>query len=106
MDALRERQQEWRKAHRGRFLGLRKLGRCKPWQRPQTTETQPSRHLRVTGKETPGVLKAAIDKLRAFIQAYRLAYQRFTQGHRHTEFPAGTYWLRKHIQVCCAPCPA
>ncbi len=106
MEELQERQRQWRKAHRGRFLSLQKLGQCEPWQRPRTRETRLSCHLRATGKETPGVLKSAIDKLRAFIQAYKLAYQRFTQGHRHTEFPAGTYWLRKHIQVRCAPCPA
>jgi hypothetical protein len=39
------------------------------------------------------VRRVWLDAHREFRRAYRYALERWTAGHRHTEFPAGTWWM-------------
>lgn len=49
----------------------------------------------------------AIQQLVAFWRAYRAAWIAWRDGNRSQLFPAGTYALRVHARVACAPaCPA
>ncbi len=49
----------------------------------------------------------AIHRLVTFVRAYRQAWQAWRDGKRDQVFPAGTYALRVHARVACAPaCPA
>ena len=51
----------------------------------------------------------AITRNTHFIAAYISAKGKFAEGSRDVVFPAGTWWLRKHVKVRCAdavPAPA
>jgi REP element-mobilizing transposase RayT len=49
----------------------------------------------------------AIRRLLDFCRRYRSAWTAWRSGARDTSFPAGTYSLRVHARVACAPaCPA
>jgi len=39
---------------------------------------------------------AAVNQLRAFRRAYRVAYQAWRSGDRSVEFPMGTWWVVRH----------
>jgi hypothetical protein len=45
----------------------------------------------------------AIRNLMSFIRAYREAWHAWRHGKRDQVFPAGTYALRVHARVACAP---
>ncbi|HXU80255.1 MAG TPA: hypothetical protein VN914_02585 [Polyangia bacterium] len=45
----------------------------------------------------------ALQRNRAFRDAYILARDEFIKGKRDTVFPAGTYWLRRFAKVSCEP---
>jgi putative transposase len=45
----------------------------------------------------------ALQRNRAFRDAYAAAREAFMNGQRDVEFPAGTYWLRCFAKVACAP---
>jgi len=47
--------------------------------------------------------KEATRRKKAFVAAYREAWQLFRAGRRDVLFPAGTYALRVHLGVRCAP---
>ncbi|HKO52562.1 MAG TPA: hypothetical protein VJV79_32870 [Polyangiaceae bacterium] len=53
--------------------------------------------------QSPAVRVQAIQKMRAFAKAYRAAWLRWRDGIRDVIFPAGTYALRLHSGVLCAP---
>ena len=44
----------------------------------------------------------AIEKMHAFVRAYREAWHKWRDGCRDVVFPAGTYALRIHARVACA----
>jgi len=46
----------------------------------------------------------AIQALQTFVKAYRAAWTSWRDGIRDVVFPAGTYALRLHSGVLCAPC--
>jgi hypothetical protein len=46
---------------------------------------------------------AALLQLKAFLRAYRRAWQQFRAGVRDVLFPAGTYRLRVQLRLACAP---
>jgi hypothetical protein len=51
----------------------------------------------------------AITRNTHFLAAYVSAKGKFAGGSRDVVFPAGTWWLRKHVKVRCAdavPAPA
>ncbi len=45
----------------------------------------------------------AIKRLKRFYAEYKEALERFCAGVRDVVFPAGTYWMRVHARVRCAP---
>jgi len=53
--------------------------------------------------KAPAVRVRAIRKMQAFLDAYRAAWLRWRDGLRDVIFPAGTYALRLHSGVTCAP---
>ena len=72
---------------------------------PKTTEPRRSPNPRIAAKHTPERVQA-IRHLLDFIQRYRVAWHTWRSGTRDTLFPAGTYALRIHARVACAPaCP-
>jgi len=44
----------------------------------------------------------AITRNTRFLAAYVSAKGKFAEGSRDVVFPAGTWWLRKHVKVRCA----
>jgi putative transposase len=46
---------------------------------------------------------AAIQRIQRFCAEHHNAFKRFRDGVRDVVFPAGTYWMRVHANVCCAP---
>jgi len=44
-----------------------------------------------------------VKRLKAFLQDYREAYERFRAGFRQVIFPPGTYWMRRYAGARCAP---
>ena len=46
---------------------------------------------------------AALERLQRFWQEHHAARERFKAGVRDVLFPAGTYWMRLHAGVHCAP---
>jgi putative transposase len=47
--------------------------------------------------------RSAMERLRQFVLAYRLAWEAWRSGFREALFPAGTYALRIYARVACAP---
>ena len=45
----------------------------------------------------------ALQRNRAFRDAYSAAREAFIKGERDIVFPPGTYWLRRFAKVTCAP---
>lgn len=46
---------------------------------------------------------AAIQRFQQFCIEHRDAFERFKDGVRNVVFPSGTYWMRVHANVRCAP---
>jgi REP element-mobilizing transposase RayT len=73
---------------------------------PKTTEPRRNPHPRIAAAFTPERIQA-IQDFRAFVRKYRDAWHAWRDGKRDQLFPAGTYALRVHARVACAPaCPA
>ena len=45
----------------------------------------------------------ALGRLKAFVDSYKDAWQRYRAGQRDAVFPFGTYWLRVYASVTCVP---
>jgi len=82
------------------FLGAKRCLRFSRWDRPRIEEPlfEPSP---TVAAEDAAIRKAAIARQRAFLEAYREAYQLWKAGDREVLFPPGTYWLRVHAGVHC-----
>ena len=70
--------------------------------KPKTEQPLGSLNPRIAAK-SPMVRVRAIQSMRAFTKAYRAAWLCFRDGIRDVLFPAGTYALRLHSGVRCAP---
>jgi len=70
--------------------------------KPSTAESIGAMNPRVAGKSA-AVRIRAIEKLQKFVKAYRAARDCWRDGIRDVLFPAGTYALRLHSGVLCAP---
>ncbi|MFZ5787062.1 MAG: transposase [Acidobacteriota bacterium] len=88
------------------FLGLDRVLRTKPMDRPRTERGEPA------GTGLVPSLKALCreamaegrEELRAFLQAYSEALEAWRAGERQVLFPAGTWWMaRFHGAMVAAP---
>ncbi|HXK20925.1 MAG TPA: hypothetical protein VNG33_24105, partial [Polyangiaceae bacterium] len=69
---------------------------------PKTTEPRRNPSPRIAAAHTPERVHA-IHNLMAFLRTYRAAWHAWRHGKRDQIFPAGTYALRVHARVACAP---
>jgi putative transposase len=69
---------------------------------PRTEESLGKLNPRIAA-QSPAVRVRVIQKMQAFVKAYRAAWLRWREGIREVTFPAGTYALRLHSGVLCAP---
>ena len=87
-----------------RFLGLRAILQEATGRRPRSRAPRRTLRPRVAGKDRWRRLEA-LRRLKDFQVAYREAYEAWRAGNRDVVFPAGTYALRVHAGVTCAPFP-
>jgi putative transposase len=73
--------------------------------RPATREPRRQLDPRVAARSKWSRIEALV-RNRDFRAAYVAAREAFVAGARGVVFPAGTYWLRRFVQVACAPPPA
>jgi hypothetical protein len=89
-----------------KFLGAKAVLRQAFDAAPKSTELRRNPNPRIASKRTPERIQA-IRNLVAFLRSYRQAWLAWRSGKRDQIFPAGTYALRVHTRVACAPaCPA
>ncbi len=88
-----------------RFLGAKAVLRQDFNAAPKTHEPRRNPSPRIAAAHTPERVQA-IRNLTAFLRQYRAAWHAWRAGKREQIFPAGTYALRVHARVACAPaCP-
>jgi putative transposase len=93
-------------AEQGRkFLGAKAVLQQSVSMAPRTTESRRNFHPRIAAANS-GERVLAIRRLLDFVRQYRAAWHAWRAGKRDATFPAGTYALRIHARVACAPaCP-
>jgi len=92
---------EARRKRQGRpFLGRRAVLRQSIYDRPASSEPGFKLNPRVAAGD-PEKRKGALERLRAFVEAYRRAWKQFRAGIRMAVFPAGTWKLRWEVGVLC-----
>jgi putative transposase len=101
-ESLAEYERQCRLERSGAFLGVKRILAQSPFAVPPRPQKHFGRHVLLAGKSRE-VLRAGIERLKAFVQSYREAFLQFKAGNRTTLFPPGTYWMRLHASVCCAP---
>lgn len=84
-----------------KFAGRRAVLAQDPMAAPKTRAPRGRLKPRLAARN-PAELAAGIARMKAFWQEYREAYDAFRKGNRAVLFPAGTYWLRLHLNVACA----
>jgi REP element-mobilizing transposase RayT len=88
-------QQGWR------FLGVRKVLAQSPFSRPSTSEPRRGLNPRVASRDKWQRIEA-LQRLKDFLETYRVALKRFVDGDRATVFPFGTYGMRVRFGVLCS----
>jgi REP element-mobilizing transposase RayT len=83
------------------FMGRRNVLDQSPFDVPQTHEPRRELSPRVACRSKWARIEA-LQRLKAFVDAYREAWRAYREGRRDTLFPCGTYWLRLHAAVPCA----
>ena len=104
-DAVKAKEAELRERILGEgrtFLGARAVLRQSPFDRPRTHEPRRELSPRVACRNKWARIEA-ICRLKAFVQSYKDAWQRYRTGQRDAVFPHGTYWLRVYAGVTCVP---
>ena len=86
------------------FLGRRAVLQQDPFNTPRTREERRTLRPRIRCRDKWGRIEA-IQRLKAFLQDYREAYERFRAGFHQVIFPPGTYWMRHHAGAQCARAP-
>jgi len=89
-----------REAQGQTFLGRDAVLAQSPFDRPRSEEERSGLNPTVACRDKWRRIEA-LNRVREFLQAYRLAWQDFKQGIKDAVFPAGTYWMVRH-----AGCPA
>ncbi len=87
------------------FMGERRVLRLDYTHRLQSEEPERTLNPTFAAAGDPEVTKAALEKLREFRRAYARALDAWKRGLRDVIFPFGTWWLRVHHGVSCAPAP-
>ena len=103
--AVEEREAELRRqaeADARPFLGRRNVLAQSPYTTPSTHEDRRGLRPQVACRDKWRRIEV-LQRLKQFLAAYREAWLRFRAGVRDTLFPAGTYALRVHHGVACAP---
>jgi len=99
----RERELRDEAARAGRpFLGRRAVLEQDPFATPMTREPRRKLSPRVAAAD-PAVRIDAISRMKQFVLDYRDAFLKWKRGIRDVLFPHGTYALRLHAAVPCAP---
>ena len=78
---------------RGGFLGVSKVKKQTRDQRPSTPEERPRRIPRYASSD-PARVRECEKQYRAFLSAYREAFERWRRREDGVVFPLGTWWLR------------
>jgi hypothetical protein len=84
------------------FLGRRAVLDQNPFDFPRTREERRRLRPRIRCRDKWRRIEL-IKRLKAFLQDYREAYDRFRAGFREVIFPPGTYWMRRYAGARCAP---
>jgi REP element-mobilizing transposase RayT len=84
------------------FLGRNAVLRQSFSAAPKTSAPRRNPSPRIAAKSTPARVQA-IRRILAFVREYRAARNEWRTGDRSAVFPAGTYALRIHACVTCAP---
>ena len=85
-----------------RFMGVRAVLRQSPFDRPRTHEPRRNMSPRIACRNKWARIEA-LGRLKAFVDSYKDAWQRYRSGQRDAVFPFGTYWLRVYASVTCVP---
>ena len=72
-----------------------------PWGRPTDVEPRRGLNPHVASRDT-GRRIEALERLKAFLNAYAAALRSFAGGEREVVFPFGTYGMRVRFAVNCA----
>ncbi|HZZ83765.1 MAG TPA: hypothetical protein VFE30_04455 [Anaeromyxobacteraceae bacterium] len=100
--AMAELEEEHRnQAPKRGFLGRARVLAQRPFSRPALDEPRRKLNPRIAARDKWKRIEA-IERLRAFLEAYRLALAELRSGVRDALFPAGTYQLRLEHNVRCA----
>jgi REP element-mobilizing transposase RayT len=73
-----------------------------PFDSPQSLEPRRNLNPRVASQDKWRRIEA-LGRLKAFLDAYREAWQTFKEGVRDVVFPAGTYWMVRHAGLAGTP---
>lgn len=87
-----------------RFLGMRRVLRHEHTDTPLSREPRFKLNPRVASRSKWQRI-AALQRNKAWLAAYREAYEKFCAGVREVLFPAGTYLMRVQYGVACAQAP-
>ena len=76
-----------------RYLGPSWVARTRPTDRPKTKKTRRQDRRPTFSAVSLERWRLAVERLRAFQTAYRLAYAKWRAGREGVEFPVGTWWV-------------
>ncbi len=82
------------------FLGLHRISKQRPTDRPDGGEPRRALNPRVAAHDRWRRIEA-LHRRAEFLTAYREALESFRRGVRNVIFPLGTYQLRVHLAVAC-----
>jgi len=89
------------KQERREFIGRKRILAMSTFNRAATEEPQKRIVPRIACKDKSMRIEL-LQRLKAFLQSYRLALARYRQGDHKACFPAGTYWMRVQFGVICS----
>jgi REP element-mobilizing transposase RayT len=101
--AVEAREEEIQNTRRERglgFLGRPEVLRQSPFRRPESVERRRGLSPRIAAADKWHRIEVA-QRLKAFRDAYREAWQRYRDGDTAVLFPWGTYWMRVRLGVQC-----
>ena len=98
----REREVQRQAEQQGwRFLGVRRILAQSPFSRPSTAEPRRGLNPRVASRNKWQRIDA-LQRLKEFLNAYRVALKQFADGDREAVFPFGTYGMRIRFGALCS----
>lgn len=93
-----------RKKNRRRALGMRRVLKQDWWDMPRSKQDLFGAEPKFAASSRWARREAA-QRDRTFQADYREAWLEWKAGRRDVKFPAGTFWMRRRFDVCCAPAP-